>query len=87
MLTENVKQLLNAPKLSETRQGDDTYPRVVRQDKYGDTDQLVTFALPGLQRARVRVTEAEWLQGNHLGIDTALRSSRARLLPPKQHNG
>lgn len=40
---------------------------------------LVTFALPGLQRATITVPESEWLEGNHLpiGAHLAARTSAA----------
>lgn len=74
-----ISELLGAPKVTETRQGEDTYPRVIRQEDHGDGWVTVTFALPGLRRARVRMPYAEWVAGNHAGIHSALMGQLSRI--------
>lgn len=59
----------------------DAYERgakVVDQVPTGDGDVLVTFALPSLQRAVVRVPWAVWAQGEHLAIGHHLAAASLR---------
>lgn len=84
MLSETVKQLLNAPGLTETEQGVDTYPRVIRQQPHGDNHMLVTFALPGLRRSRMLVPTAVWIASGHLDTHDAQVTALSRLLPVRQ---
>ena len=53
-------------------QGEDKYPRVVDQVATEPHHQLVTFSLPGLRRAVVRVPESVWLNTDHLPIHWAM---------------
>lgn len=76
--------LLPEPQLTRTEQGVDTYPRVIRQERRGDGVQLVTFALPGLRRARVWVPESQWLNLEHLPVHGAMVAQLERLTPPLQ---
>lgn len=76
--------LLPEPGLTKTRQGVDTYPRVIRQDKYGDGVQLVTFAIPGLRRVRVWVPVSQWINCDHLAVHGPMVAQLARLMPPLQ---
>jgi hypothetical protein len=64
------------------KQGQDSYPRVLSQTRAAPHHQLVTYALPGLRRAVVRVPEHIWLQQGHLDLEPALRAHLRRLLPP-----
>lgn len=84
MLDERAKRLLDAPKLTRTQQGVDSYPRVIRQDHHGDKHLLVTFALPGLRRVKVLVPETEWVNGHHLSMHTAMVTNMSRVHPPLQ---
>lgn len=76
--------LLPEPGLTQTRQGEDTYPRVIRQDEYNPGVQLVTFALPGLRRARVWVPKSQWLNLDHLAVHGPMVAQLERLMPPLQ---
>lgn len=75
-----INRLLNAPTLTETKQGEDTYPRVIRQDVSDDGWVTVTFALPNLRRARVKMPYAEWVAGNAASIHSALMSQLRSIL-------
>lgn len=83
MLSEQVQKLLNAPPLPKVTQGVDTYPRVLGQRRHGESLQLVSFALPGLRRAHMVISESEWINGHHLAANRALMSQLARLHPPR----
>lgn len=83
MLNEQVKRLLNAPQLTETKQGIDSYPRVIRQDDAGDNHMLVTFSLPGLRRVRMWTPLATWIAGDHLDCHDAMVNHLSKLLPPR----
>lgn len=83
MLSEQVKQLLNAPRLTETAQGIDSYPRVIRQEPHGDNYMMVTFALPGLRRQKMLVPIDKWVAGDHLSTHDATMRRLARLTPPR----
>lgn len=72
--------LLPEPPLSQTRQGEDTYPRVIRQERRADGSQLVTFALPGLRRARMVVPNARWLDLEHLAVHPAMMARLGGIL-------
>lgn len=74
--------LLPEPQLTQTVQGEDTYPRVIRQEKHGDNVQLVTFALPGLRRAKVWVPVTSWVNLEHLAVHNPMVAQLARLTPP-----
>lgn len=63
-------------------QGQDTYPRVVAQVEAPPASQLVTFALPGLLTAVVRVPQTVWINQDHLGVSGALQDRLSGLLPP-----
>lgn len=76
--------LLPEPKLTETQQGVDTYPRVICQDKHGDSVQLVTFAIPGLRRVRMWVPLAQWLNLDHLAVHPTIMAQLEHLMPPLQ---
>lgn len=76
--------LLPEPGLTATRQGEDTYPRVIRQDRHVSGAQLVTFAIPGLRRARVYVPYAQWLNLDHLAVHGPMMTQLERLMPPLQ---
>lgn len=74
--------LLPEPPLTQTQQGVDTYPRVIRQDEYNPSVELVTLALPGLRRARVWVPKSQWLNLEHLAVHDPLVAQLKRLIPP-----
>lgn len=78
MLNDQIKQLLNAPQLTRTEQGVDTYPRVIRQDNAGEGHMIVTFALPGLRRARMWVPIDRWVDGQHLDAHAAMMCQQQR---------
>lgn len=74
-----VPPWMQPPEPPPVQQGVDTYPRVIDQVATGPHHQLVTFALPGLRRATVRVPEHIWVQTDHLPIHHALVSRLATL--------
>lgn len=74
--------LLPEPQLTVTRQGEDTYPRVIRQERRADGAQLVTLALPGLRRAKVWVPYSQWLELAHLDIHGPLAARLEQAKPP-----
>jgi hypothetical protein len=82
MLSEQVKQLLDAPQNSPVQQGVDSYPRVIDQSHAGENHMLVTFAVPGLRRVKVWTPVATWVAGGHLDCHDAMMAQRQRLLPP-----
>ena len=82
MLSDQIKQLLNTPQLTPVQQGVDTYPRVIRQDDAGDGHMIVTFALPGLRRARMWVPTDRWVDGQHLDAHAAMVRQQQRERPP-----
>jgi hypothetical protein len=47
---------------------DPVFPRVIHQEHDGNRGVLVTFALPGLRRAVVRVPFEAWANGEHLAV-------------------
>ena len=56
------------------------FPHIIGQVPDGEGNVLVTFALPDLARATVRVPQSSWLNGDHLTLSPAL----VRLVtPPK----
>jgi hypothetical protein len=59
---------------------------VIGQDHAPPHHQLVTFSLPGLKRATVRVPEHVWVAGEHLAISESLIDLMSKLLP-FQHPG
>lgn len=81
MLNGRAKQLLDAPKPTPTRQGLDTYPRVIHQADRGDGSQLVTFAVPGLRRVKAWVPETHWVNGDHLSMNGPMLAHLARIAP------
>ena len=88
MLNEQAKRLLEAPTVTLTEQGKDTYPRVLAQRDRDDGALEVTMALPGLRRVRVWVPETAWVNGEHLAMHPALARSAQRVNPlPDHHSG
>lgn len=45
--------------------GGEWFPHIIAHDVQDDGTVLVTWALPGLQRATVRVPLSSWLDGHH----------------------
>lgn len=45
--------------------GGEWFPHIIHNDVQDDGTVLVTWALPGLSRAVVRVPLASWLEGHH----------------------
>lgn len=78
--------LLPEPRLTQTQQGVDTYPRVIRQVEHSPAVELVTFALPGLRRARVWVPKSQWLNLDHLAVHGPMVAQLERLQPPLKPN-
>ena len=83
-MNEPPEKLLPEPPLTETSQGVDTYPRVIRQEARGDNVQLVTFATPGLGRVRMWVPKSQWLNLDHLAVHGPMMAQLERLHPPPQ---
>lgn len=77
-----TQHLLPSPPLTPIRDGQDTYPRIIDQRRTAPHHQLVTFALPGLRRAVVRIPEHVWLAGDHVACHWPLAALLARLSPP-----
>jgi hypothetical protein len=84
-LHELVKQLLDAPTPTQTQQGVDTYPRVLKQEDRGDGAQLITFAMPGLRRVKAWVPESVWVNGDHLGMHAPMLALQQSECPPVDH--
>lgn len=80
MPDQRIANLLGAPTVTATAQGENTYPRVIRQNDTGDGWVTVTFALPGLRRAKVRMPFDEWVAGNHAGMHAALMRQLGHVL-------
>jgi hypothetical protein len=70
------------PKLPAAREALRAGAKVIDQRPGPNATVLVTFALPGLRRATVTVSEREWTEGNHLPIGAHL----ARMLTPSGYN-
>jgi hypothetical protein len=81
MLSEQVKHWLETPALTPVEQGVERYPRVIRQEPYGENHMLVTFALPGLKRQRMLVPLEKWVAGEHLDTHPATVRHMGLLLP------
>lgn len=63
------------------RQGSGSYPRIIRQTPQRDGTVLVTFSLPGLKRATVRVPVGAWSNGEHLRLHEPLAALADRRAP------
>lgn len=61
--------------------GGDWHPHIIAHDVRDDGTVLVTWALPGLARATVRVPLASWLEGHHQPTGAALAAQVRPLLP------
>jgi hypothetical protein len=73
-----------APKLPAAREAFGSGAKVIDQRPGSNATVLVTFALPGLRRATVTISEREWSEGNHLPIGAHLA---AMLTPSGYNNG
>lgn len=61
------------------------FPHIIRHEVVGDGTVLVTWALPGLQTAVVRVPVSAWLDGDHQAAGAFLSSFIAPLMrDPRQ---
>lgn len=76
----SVPDFLPEPDAPSPGRDGPTYPWVISQRPDDDGTVLVTFALPGLRRATVRVPQSVWLDGHHLAIGAAL--ARDPIVPP-----
>lgn len=61
--------------------GGDWFPHIIRHEPQADGTVLVTWALPGLASAVVRVPMASWLQGDHQPIGRVLSEQVTPYLP------
>lgn len=65
--------------------GGDWFPHIIHHEIVGDGTVLVTWALPGLRNATVRVPLAAWLQGDHHPTGAFLGTFVKPLIPdPRQ---
>lgn len=53
------------PPEPQPRRGGQWFPHIIRHDVQDDGTVLVTWALPGLASAVVRVPFGEWMEGQH----------------------
>lgn len=61
--------------------GGEWFPHIIRHVPQDDGTVLVTWSLPGLASATIRVPMASWLQGHHQVIGRALATQVTPLLP------
>lgn len=61
--------------------GGEWFPHIIRHQVVGDGTVLVTWALPGLTTATVRVPVSAWIDGEHARTGAFLGAFIAPLLP------
>lgn len=62
--------------------GGDWFPHIINHDVQDDGTVLVTWALPGLANATVRVGMVEWMNGEHYPTGAFLASFAPTPRPP-----
>lgn len=67
-----IPRWMPTPSLPSARESYGSGAKVIDQRPGPNHTILVTFALPGLQRAVITVPESEWMEGNHLPIGSHL---------------
>lgn len=77
----SVPDFMRPPPPDHPDRGGDWFPHVISQEVVGDGTVLVTWALPNLHRATVRVPVSAWLDGDHGATGAFLGTFILPLLP------